>query len=145
MQRSYTLSSEVASTVLERLARFQTLKNISNDRLMKEAGLNNMKRKQEGKVAITVADIDKLSAVFHLRREWLTGGTGAMFDEEGMAAEWAYMSEVTGEELPKAENAPVQCDQLTAERLKNLEQQVADLRAQNSFLQSVIDRLFGQS
>lgn len=140
--RSTTLTDQMAATVLERIARFQTVKNISNDRLTKEAGLNNMKRKQDGKVAMTTGDIDKLCSTYHLRREWLTGAQGAMFDEEGMAAEWEYMSIIAGEELPHAEPATAAPSAaLTAERIKNLEQQVADLRSQNTFLQGVVDRL----
>lgn len=139
--RSTTLTDQMAATVLERIARFQTVKNISNDRLTKEAGLNNMKRKQDGKVAMTTGDIDKLCSTYHLRREWLTGAQGAMFDEEGMAAEWEYMSIIAGEELPHAMPTAAPSAALTAERIKNLEQQVADYRAQNTFLQGVIDRL----
>lgn len=140
--RSTTLTDQMAATVLERIARFQTVKNISNDRLTKEAGLNNMKRKQDGKVAMTTGDIDKLCSTYHLRREWLTGAQGAMFDEEGMAAEWEYMSIIAGEELPHPEpTTAAPSAALTAERIKNLEQQVADLRAQNTFLQGVVDRL----
>lgn len=136
------LQEGLAQTVLKRIETLKEVEGIKNETIKRDAGLNNLQKKIDGAVAVTTEDVLKLCATYGVRKEWLEGDDGPMYNEEKPKEKKRVYQRIFGGDisLQGIGGSVIGNEFNTApcEKTKYLEQRVADLQQQVEFLQGLL-------
>ncbi len=139
------LQENLAQAVLKRIETLKEVEGIKNETIKRDAGLNNLQKKIDGVVAVTAEDVLKICATYGVRKEWLEGGDGPMYNEEKLKEKKRVYQRIFGGDISlQGIGGSVIGNEFNAapcEKTKYLEQRVLDLQQQNTSLQQMVEMM----
>lgn len=135
------LQGNLAQTVLKRIETLKEVEGIKNETIKRDAGLNNLQKKIDGVVAVTAEDVLKICVTYGVRKEWLEGDDGPMYNEEKLEEKKRVCQVMFGgniDTFSNVGNIRNEINTAPCEKTKYLEQRVADLQQQVEFLQGLL-------